>query len=582
MNKPQRAFFVSLFSLLSTLYTVSAQSVIVKQVSGANSRHTITSLNYLRPDQYNIAVNDQLGILGNNFFGDQVLTVSTNHNSWESTLTPTDYFTLYRPGPKMTFCGKVLQQEFSHGHVDDDLNIQIVCDPRNPAFEPKYSQLKARGRNLYPWALIEGEIDVNGNYHKFYDPGNSNFKFPVVNNTDVCLYGPWVEEVYQGDEDINPYKDHADVHEIHPAEQYWWAEKTQSGFRYYLNAANDASGRFRETGWASNPTKNTFAIAFDLNLNIKEKLVYEVSTVCDNGVTPLTVDGKKHYLLYGRDTLLEVHEPGDGNLISVTFEQVGLDPYAALANKADSVIKGFVTIQGLVTSNASKGDGNLKLIVDKKRVLPWSYFHTMDVNHSVLTAAVKGDSKQPIPLPSANNSSPKRVRVTLKEISTLDNFLGNHLSLQGQDFFNLTGYIFVTKTTNASVFSKSASLILDEKPQLLFPNSATQNNRVIKHSFFSTNHVRTSTYSNSVTLALGPTEKVNVMSDFEAGYVASFVRTLDLVAKLPYSELQVNLSELRKNMPLTKEIVLENSEPNSSADPKRYKMKIKLEFLLMD
>jgi hypothetical protein len=72
------------------------------------------------------------------------------------------------------------------------------------------------------------------------------------------------------------------------------------------------------------------------------------------------------------------------------------------------------------------------------------------------------------------------------------------------------------------------------------------------------------------------------MSDFEAGYVASFVRTLDLVAKLPYSELQVNLSELRKNMPLTKEIVLENSEPNSSADPKRYKMKIKLEFLLMD
>ena len=47
-----------------------------------------------------------------------------------------------------------------------------------------------------------------------------------------CLYGPWVQELYDDDENkIGVTKAHLDVHEIHPAEQFWRAEKTQTGLK---------------------------------------------------------------------------------------------------------------------------------------------------------------------------------------------------------------------------------------------------------------------------------------------------------------------------------------------------------------
>jgi len=548
---------------------ISAQSRIIKQVvNGQYCKHNIENLVVLRPDVYNTAVNDQLGVIGNDFFGPQLLTQSKNDNDWEKTLTPTDYFTIYRPGQKMTFCGKVLQQELSDGFVDDDLNIQIVCNPKNPAFEPKYMQIKNRGRNLYPWPMIEGEIDIDDGFHKFFDPKSSGFKFPTVNKTDICLYGPWVEEVYDADEDVNPLKDHPDVHEIHPAEQFWWIEKTTTGFRYYLNAANDGSGRFEESGWISNESKNTFAIAFDIRKRYGGKLIYQLTNVCSQGTTPQTADGKKHYLLLGKDTLIQVEEPAGADIVSVSFAEVGLDPYALLKDQTDSVIKGFIVLQSKI-KNYTHGleHGNLKLLVDKKIVArAGSAMLNFD-------AALQGTTLA-VPIH-------KKVKVTLKEIATLENSFKSGL-IPGS--FNLTGYIFAGKETGDLSFSRPTSAILEDKPQLLFPLSPDkENNRVIKHNLGPTGiGLKKTTYYNSIYINISPAEKISILTDFEASYSGSFIRTLELIDRSPFYELKVGLSDLQKNIPLTKEIILDNWEHNPQYDPKKYKMKITLEFLLME
>jgi hypothetical protein len=550
-----------------TFFCAQGQSIINKRVEGMVARHTITSLEFLRPDKYNIAVSGQLGVIGNNYFGEQMLTNSKNDNDWEKSMTPTDYFTVNRPGPKMTLCGKVIQYGLSSGYIDDDLNIQIVSNPKATVFDASYTQIKGRGRNAYPWAMIEGEIDIDKSHHKYFTAQEN--RLPKINATDICLYGPWIEEVYDASEDINPSKDHTDVHEIHPAEQFWWLEKKGSAeFDYLLNAAIDASGRFEESGWIRSPMNNVFAIAFDINLKVREKGIYFIKKISTLNVDPHESDGRRHYLIYGRDTLLQVIEP-DTDLMSISFDEVGLDPYAA-ANRGDSVIKGFILMQSIV-----KNKGNLKFVVNKKLYRPLKFGQIQAMNISLTATTVTPPTDRP-----------KRVKVTLKEITTLENYLARPSSMATvgypaavrNSYFDLTGYIFAAKLSEPKEFSEPTKDILDKGPQLLFPNSAARNKRVIIHSF---NNSRTSLYNNSVILTLMPDESINILSDFEAQYQGSFIRTLDLSKNKCY-EMQTHLSELQLNRPLLKELILENTETDPQADPKRYKMRIRFEFLLID
>ena len=576
-----------IFSLVFLHAGISQSTITKRVINGQYAKHTIDNLVILplSPDQYNLAVNDQLGVIGNNFFGSHPLTEIKNDNDYEKTFTPTDYFTVYRPGSKMTFCGKVLQQEINDGIVDDDLNIQIVCNPKNPAFASKYTQIKNRGYNSYSWAMIEGEIDVDDGFHKFFNPNNNNYRFPVINNTDVCLYGPWVEEIYDGSEDLNPNKDHANVHEIHPAEQFWWVEETQAGFRYYLNAANDASGRFGESNWTSAESKNIFAIAFDINKKLTDKIIYQIVNVCNQGTTAPTADGKKHYLILGTDTLMQVEEPPGADILSVSFAEVGLDSYSLLKDISDSTIKGFLVLQSTIKNQPQRfAHGNLKLQVDKKRIAKAEFAQLtatpiLQVDKKGITKAKSATLKSAPPIlqgTAVGTSVYKTVKITLKEITTLENTFKSGW-IPGS--FHLTGYIYVEKGTDNLPFSKSADKILEDKPQLLFPLSPDKvNNRVIRHDLGLTGvGIKKSTYEKSVYLNISPNEKINIITDFVAGYAGSSITTLELIDQAPFYELKIGLSELQKNIPITKEIILDNRNGVS-----KYKMKIKIEFLLME
>ncbi|MBK9485787.1 MAG: hypothetical protein IPO01_11465 [Chitinophagaceae bacterium] len=100
---------IMLFYLIST--KAQTPSVIQKvNVFGHYSRHTITKLNFLRPDKYNIAVDYQLGVIGNDFWGEQKLPNNYNDNSFEKTLTSTNYHAVN--GYKGTLSGKLVMHGF--------------------------------------------------------------------------------------------------------------------------------------------------------------------------------------------------------------------------------------------------------------------------------------------------------------------------------------------------------------------------------------------------------------------------------------------------------------------------------------
>jgi hypothetical protein len=566
---------IVLFSLFST--RAQTPSVIQKvPVNGQYSRHTITKLNFLSPDKYNIAVNHQLGVIGNDFWAEQKLPETINYNSFG---TATDYHSVN--GYKTTLSGKLIIHEFRDPGTfgkDDDLQLTIVCNPKNSIGASNYPKIKNRHFNDYPYPYVEGEIDIDDGFHKYYNNSNISYGFPSKYQTDVCLYGPWVQELYDYDENKSGVTTaHLDVHEIHPAEQFWWVEKVQTGFRYYLNAANDASGRFAETGWASNEFTHSFAIAFDIRRpgNFKEKLIYNIDKICAQLVTPSSNDSKKHYLVLGKDTLIEVVEPQGEDLLSISFESVGIDPFSISPN-SDTLIKGFVVIQSKLNKEVFS-HGNVKFRVDKKSIVKqvagFAEFHPEVLNPKLNTQT---NSSRTVPIQEA--IKPHSIKISLKEITTLENKFTSHGSDGGR--FKLRGYIFAEKETIISSFSKSTSQILEGKPLLLFPLNGPDNpNRYLLHN----RDIRTNTYNNSITLSIKQNESINILTDFVASYeTGDYIRTLELIEGAPYYELKILPNSLIKGQPVVKEIILHNRKGPPSEEPKEYKMKIKIEVLLLD
>ncbi len=190
---------IMLFYLIST--KAQTPSVIQKvNVFGHYSRHTITKLNFLRPDKYNIAVDYQLGVIGNDFWGEQKLPNNYNDNSFEKTLTSTNYHAVN--GYKGTLSGKLVMHGFRReGGKDDDLKFTIVCNPKTSIGASNYLKIKNRSYNDYPYPYVEGEIDIQGGFQKFFEPTNINYGVPTKYSTDICLYGPWVQELYDSRED---------------------------------------------------------------------------------------------------------------------------------------------------------------------------------------------------------------------------------------------------------------------------------------------------------------------------------------------------------------------------------------------
>jgi hypothetical protein len=588
--------------LLFFTHRLYAQTVIDKYsftnttLESSYSAHVITKLDIrLNDEKYARAVNEQLGVVGNDFLKTQVLPETSNDNDWENSLTPTNFYAV--DGNKRTLCGKLFKSfEWSSKHVDDDLNIHIIGNPKNSLLSSHYTTIKNRSRNLYPYGIIEGEIDIDNRFQSFYSPANAINNIPVAVQSDVCLYGPWIEELYISSEDLNPAKDHVDVHEIHPAEQFWWVEKRPSGLRYHLNAAIDASLRFGESGWLSSNMSNTFAIAFDINLKNKSPQVFRLTSICSNHVSAIEPDGKTHYLILGLDTLIQVDEPPGSDLVSISFADVGIDPYYLLATN-DSIIKGFLVISSLIQSKNRLGadghidqgdpvsDGNFKLFVDKKVI-------TKALRATLVEKLITYPQERPDSITQALR--PHKIKITLKKITTtINKYLGVNFDPFGLPKvlilpFKVTGYILVQKLTNFHPDSKLSRDIFENKPLILFPITPTEkaNNRVILHSSGSSSRtgeeVITSTFSNSVYTIIGQSEKIYILGDFVASKGGSNIKTLELIESEPYFEIKLSLSDLKKNVPLVKEIVLHNRETIPGADYKEYKMTITFEILLED
>ena len=239
---------------------------------------------------------------------------------------------------------------------------------------------------------------------------------------------------------------------------------------------------------------------------------------------------------------------------------VCIDPFS-ITPKQDTLIKGFVVIQSKIYK-----EGNIKLKVDKKSILNKVVFQPVELNQ-------KGKNQEDVKTHS--------IRISLKEITTLENKFSTGFGFSIKKRFKLRGYILAEKETAISSFSKSTSQILEGRPLLLFPlNGPDYPNRYILHN----GNNRTDTYTNSgVILKVKDNEAINILTDFVASYeTKEFIRTLELIEGAPYYELKILPNSLIKGQTLVKEIILHNKKGPQDEDPKEYKMKIKIEFLLLD
>ncbi|MBK9103297.1 MAG: hypothetical protein IPL92_01675 [Saprospiraceae bacterium] len=558
------------FILFACISSITAQSDIhtlhVRDHSNANQ----PSYQVFRIERLDVAINDgkfqkalkQQGVIGNDFFGDIEIGKAKANNSLG---TPTDYYPV--DGFKRTFCGPVLQQYIYDGIIDKDLNIQIACNTDNELWKQNFTIIKNTSRNEYPSSFIEGEIDFDSGSRIFFDPQNGRFESPLIYNTNVCLYGPWIEEIYDHSEDFNPNKDHVDVHEIHPTEQFWWSKKINTfTSQYYLCAALDASGRFDNSGlfsnfdtdngplkqvWVINPMKTVFAIAFNIRLHSPTHS-YTIQTITAKDMVPDQDDGKSHFLVYKGDTIIKVNEPLGAEIMNINFEHVGLDAYSMLQSTPDSVLSGFLLIKSNLTNN-----GNFKLMVRKDipaiaQVLPPS------TTSQTKGAAepTKGQSLEEI----AQSQSIKKIRIKLEEIKCLENSFSTFFG--PTPFPSIAGYITIKIIDDAHKIhpdSKKIESIYDKNNVLLFPtnDSNIRDNKRVLH--LKKGQSQGYVFASSV-VSVKSSQKLEIRTDFVASSEASSIKTLELIEGEPYYSLPIDINRLIKGQPVEKTITLSNQK----------------------
>jgi hypothetical protein len=324
----------------------------------------------------------QNDVIGNDYNSPERI-YGINANT-DGSATPTNYHPV--DGFKRTFCGQLIEHQFYRGRIDDDLNILIDVDKENPLLKRNaYQYEKHRIRKFapffsndiyiperidsnwffHPWNRIEGEVDIQDLYHSFF----SNPK--AVLQSDVCLYGSWVLELY------DPSEFHLSAHknnnEIHPIDQFWYKTKPAGlgNKAYVLNFLADNSGRFTSSGdyyrkppdipfkpWVPIPMDGAFYVAFEIDLKSKERLTYFIESLTDLGVKTAINDGKSHYLIHKKDTLITVQE-GYKEKVNIDFENVGFKPLKGPSSDK-SVLRGFLIIKSTLATR-----GHLRLRVEK-------------------------------------------------------------------------------------------------------------------------------------------------------------------------------------------------------------------------
>lgn len=302
---------------------------------------------------------EQLDIIGNNFYQDERIGMAHNENSYG---TSTDFHPI--DGYKRTFCGTAHEYYFRNPGTfesDDDLNLFIKVSPTNQLLNINNNVLRQKLGSDFESKrnLVNGEIDVPNIFHRPYR--NNGVTAGQGRLPDqVCLYGPWVAEV---EGVITGELGHGNYHEIHPTEQFWFLPRqnlTTNSRCYTISLAVDNSGRFSsyseyergtpEQLWTRSPLDGIYAIAFTVKPARKERLKYTIDSFSSQYVQCLKSDGKKHFLVYNRDTLVEVTENAKSELVNVSFEKIGYQLTKNENNISDTSVTGFLVIKSRIAA----------------------------------------------------------------------------------------------------------------------------------------------------------------------------------------------------------------------------------------
>jgi hypothetical protein len=321
------------------------------------------------------AVNDQQGIIGNDFRGREEIgsaaferasnniAIPDNLNFWYPQKRQNDvgYF-------KRTLAGRVKenhQVNIAGTFKDYDVNIDIIPHPKymyliNEGHRREYNDLMSKQWNLSfhqsgqpncddPKSIssfdrVEAEIAED-----YWPQGDHLFGRArladlvlIRGGEDMCVYGPWIYD-----------KGHCCQPEIHPAEQLWWNVPQGNGKRYYLNVICDASRRFwwrqqmddgtKLKPWGAPPIKGLFAIAFEYTLPLLDAVTgyttkqFELGNIQHHNVIEYPNADQVYNLVYQNKNIVSFIP--HNNAFKVSFEHVGVAP-----GEPDK-IRGFLVIE---------------------------------------------------------------------------------------------------------------------------------------------------------------------------------------------------------------------------------------------
>jgi len=296
----------------------------------------------------------QLGVVGNNYFGEiKIGNCPAQRHIVLDTWKPVD-------GYKRTATSKML---YSVYHKDEGDGLLSVWD--------KDMNLEMRGvlANRIGSTSLELNQQLYCEINLLAAAKNILVKYsdkvPKYQIDRIAAFGPFVKD-----------GNHGDGLEIHPAEQIWWQEKRKNENIYHLYSFMDASDWFDDISdfdtdkcndyqpWITNPMPFINAIPFETKLK-KPVIEYTIEKIGSNCAIINNRIEKQHKLFFGSQLIATVQEPTGSDILEISFDNVGLDPYRVL--QGDSVLQGFLIIKSKINNDLCPGDGGDVLLKMTKK-----------------------------------------------------------------------------------------------------------------------------------------------------------------------------------------------------------------------
>lgn len=368
---------------------------------------TLTNLGPFKDNAlYERALNNQLGVIGNDFYGDiqigfapaEGLAKAFANATWYNSHFPID-------GYKRTICGTLHQYYIRSRDSNDDDDVHFIVRPNLPNsaylldlhnnkikidnltkvskvnfLQTEYAQmsnydlqsietiegyndiiksvnLKVQGLLHTPHFLREAKYKILGEIDLPYHNYLSRFSgyLPKEELNCSCIYGPWVND--RLDAFGGSYHDYL---EIHPTEQAWWTyKKKNSEVIYHLAAFGDNSGVYNDRShydtdggnlsffgtWHQCPQVETFAIPFEMRKNTPTLNVLLENKLVNGGAIKSLDEASVKTLRYNQRDIIKVTNQ---SWLSVSFEKTGI--YKIIGK--DTIIRGFIVLKASLSGNS--------------------------------------------------------------------------------------------------------------------------------------------------------------------------------------------------------------------------------------